>query len=49
MQDIKKLELMSASVPMFIKLLNENEEVLLFYDIIIMYCCVNFENKDIFL
>ncbi len=34
MQDIKKLELMSASVPMFIKLLNENEEVLLFYDII---------------
>ena len=34
MMDAQKLELISASVPMFIKLLNENEEVLPFYEII---------------
>jgi DNA repair protein RecO (recombination protein O) len=34
MMDFKKLELISATVPMFIKLLNENEEVLPFYEII---------------
>ena len=34
MMDAQKLELISATVPMFIKLLNENEEVLHFYEII---------------
>lgn len=34
MVDAKKLELMSACVPMFIKILNENEEVLNFYGIV---------------
>lgn len=33
MTDIKKLELMTAVVPMFTRLLNENEDVALFYDI----------------
>lgn len=34
MTDVKKLELMTAVVPMFIRLLNENEEVLPLYEII---------------
>lgn len=34
MVDVKKLELMTAVVPMFTRLLNENEDVALFYDIL---------------
>lgn len=43
MVDVKKLELMSACVPMFIKILNENEEVLNFYEIVGKF----FKAKDI--
>jgi len=34
MTDFKKLELLTAVVPMFVKILNENEEVLNFYEIV---------------
>ena len=34
MVDVRKLELMTAVVPMFTRLLNENEDVALFYDIL---------------
>ncbi len=34
MVDVRKLELMTAVVPMFMRLLNENEDVALFYDIL---------------
>ena len=34
MMDVKKLGLISSCVPMFIKILNENEEVLHFYEIV---------------